>query len=133
MNVKNCPECGKLFMVNPSGMCPECYEKEEIYEHKIGEFLREHGKASVEEIHQATGVKEKIILRMLKSGRLLTEGLNLISYPCDTCGAPIYEGRLCSRCGSNFTKQVREVSRSNDANANARNGVRMYSKEDARK
>lgn len=128
MGVKNCPECGKLFMENPSGLCPACYKQEEIYEHKIGEYLREFGKSSVEEIHKATGVKEKVILRMLRSGRLFTEGQNLINYPCDMCGAPIYEGRLCSKCGSNFTKQVKEVWKTDDHAVESQRGVRMYTK-----
>jgi transposase-like protein len=115
-------------MENPSGMCPECYAQEEVYEHKIGEFLREFGKASIERIHEATGVSEKIILRMLKSGRLQAEGLNMIGYPCDMCGISIFEGRLCSKCGSNFTKQVKTVY-SDKNSTDAQRGVRMYTKD----
>jgi uncharacterized Zn finger protein (UPF0148 family) len=133
MDVKNCPECGKLFMQNPSGMCPACYAKEEVYEHKIGEYLREFGKASIEQIHEATGVSEKIILRMLKSGRLLVNGQSMISYPCDMCGIPIFEGRLCSKCSSSFTKQVQEVYRTNEYTADAQRGVRMYTNKDIKK
>jgi uncharacterized Zn finger protein (UPF0148 family) len=133
MGIKNCPECGKLFMENPSGLCPACYAAEEVYEHKIGEYLREFGKASIEQIHEATGVKEKIILRMLKSGRLLVDGLNMISYPCDMCGAPIYEGRLCSKCSSSFTKQVHEVYHSNEYTADSQRGVRMYTNQEPKK
>lgn len=116
-------------MENPSGLCPACYKQEEIYEHKIGEYLREFGKSSVEEIHKATGVKEKVILRMLKSGRLFAEGQNLVNYPCDMCGAPIYEGRLCSKCGSDFTKQVKEVWKTDERSVDSQRGVRMYTKD----
>jgi uncharacterized Zn finger protein (UPF0148 family) len=133
MSIKNCPECGKLFMENPSGLCPACYAEEEVYEHKIGEYLREYGKASIEQIHEATGVKEKIILRMLKSGRLLVDGVRMISYPCDMCGAPIFEGRLCSKCGSNFAKQVNEVYRINEPAADSQKGVRMYTSQEPKK
>jgi uncharacterized Zn finger protein (UPF0148 family) len=133
MGIKNCPECGKLYMENPSGLCPECYAQEEVYEHQIGEYLREHGKASVETIHKATGVKEKIILRMIRSGRLLVDGISLISYPCDMCGVPIYEGRICAKCGSSFTKQVKEVWREKDNYGSQRDGLRMYSKDEPKK
>ena len=120
-------------MENPSGLCPACYAQEEVYEHKIGEYLREFGKAPIEQIHEATGVSEKIILRMLKSGRLLVEGLNMISYPCDMCGASIYEGRLCSKCSSSFTKQVNDVYRGNEHTADAQRGVRMYTNQESKK
>lgn len=129
MGVKNCPECGKLYMENPSGMCPACYAQEEVYEHKIGDYLREFGKAPIERIHEATGVSEKIILRMLKSGRLLVEGLNLISYPCDMCGIPIFEGRICSKCNNNFTKQVKDSYQPDRNSMDAQRGVRMYTKD----
>lgn len=133
MSLKNCPECGKLYLENPSKLCPECYAREEVYEHQIGEYLREHGKASAEEIHQATGVKESIILRMLKSGRLLVDGVSLVSYPCDMCGTPIFENRLCSRCGSSFTQQVKETWQNKNDQESQRTGVRMYTKDKLQK
>lgn len=134
MSIKNCPECGKLFMENPSGICPACYAQEEVYEHKIGEYLREFGKASIEEIHKATGVKEKIILRMIKSGRLFVDGINMISYPCDTCGTAIFEGRLCSSCSSNFAKQVNDVyHKNNETPTDSQRGVRMYTSQETKK
>lgn len=75
MSIKNCLECGKLCIENPSKLCPDCYSQEEEHERVVGEFLRDTGKATIEEIHQATGVKERIIVRMLKSGRLFSDGL----------------------------------------------------------
>lgn len=120
-------------MENPSGLCPACYAEEEVYEHKIGEYLRDFGKASIEDIHKATGVKEKIILRMIKSGRLFVDGINTINYPCDMCGDPIIEGRLCSKCSSGFAKQVHEIQRNNEYTADAQRGVRMYSSQETKK
>ena len=128
MSIRNCLECGKLCLENPSKLCPECYAQEEVHEHTVGEFLREHGKATIEEIHEATGVKEKIIVRMLKSGRLFSDGL--VGYPCEMCRKPIYEGRLCSSCGSGYAEQVRQVSENRTAIEQQRSGVRMYTKDD---
>jgi len=130
MAIKNCSECGKIYLENPSKLCPECYAQEEIHEHKIGEYLREKGKATIEEIHQATGVKEKVIVRMLKSGRLFSEGL--IGYPCEMCQTIIYEGRLCTACGSGLMKQVQKVKDDidNSERSRQRDGLRMYTRED---
>lgn len=104
MGLKNCPECGKLFLENMSGICPECYREEEKEELKVIEFLHEKGKSSIEEIHQATGVKERTIFRMLKRGSFV--GIAGVSYKCENCGRPIYDGRLCSKCNKEFMKQV---------------------------
>lgn len=105
MGLKNCPECGRLFVENPSGMCPACYEKVEEDELKVVEYLRDTRKASLKEIHEATGVKEGIIMRMIKRGRLFSDFD--VTYPCESCGTPINEGKLCSRCSKGFLNQVK--------------------------
>jgi len=138
MGLRNCTECGKLCMENPSKLCLECYAQEEAHEHAIGEYLREHGKATIEQIYKATGVKEKVILRMLKSGRLFSDGL--IGYPCEMCRETIYDGRLCSNCSSGLVKQVQKVNENREYEQRAgqrtehqRTGLRMYTKDDPKK
>lgn len=105
MNLINCTECGNLCVETPSRLCPACVRLEEEAEDKVANFLRGTSRASLEEIHQATGVKHKVILRMLKRGRIFTDAI--ISYPCETCGEPITEGRVCDRCSHNFTSQLK--------------------------
>lgn len=107
MGLKNCPECGRLFVENASGLCPDCYQKVEDDELKVVEYLRSTSKASLQEIHEATGVKESIIMRMLKRGRLFSDFD--VTYPCESCGVPISEGRLCSRCSKGFLDQVKPM------------------------
>nr|NSL49207.1 flagellar protein [Dendrosporobacter quercicolus DSM 1736]SDM87684.1 hypothetical protein SAMN04488502_10882 [Dendrosporobacter quercicolus] len=124
MGLANCPECGKLYVENTSGLCPACYEVEEYEELKIVEFLREQGKASIEEICKATGVREKTILRMMKRGRF--KGTFDITYPCESCGANISEGRLCPACSKNITDQVKESNERRQEQD--RDGVRIYTK-----
>lgn len=131
MAIRNCLECGKICLDNPSKLCPECYEQEEQHEHAVGEFLRENGKATIEEIHQATGVKEKTIVRMLKSGRLFADGL--VGYPCETCRTPIYEGRLCPSCASGFGQQVNKMRNADEHAEHNRTGMRMYTKDEHKK
>ncbi len=130
MGLNNCAECGKICMENPSKLCPECYAQEEEHEHIIGEYLREQGKATLAEIHEATGVKERTIVRMLKSGRLFSQGL--IGYPCEMCRRPIYDGRLCTGCSSGLSKQVQQSHERRplgEASEHERTGIRMYTKD----
>lgn len=106
MGLKNCPECGRLFLENATGLCPACFQQVEEDENKVVEYMREVRKASLQEIHEATGVKESIIMRMLKRGRLFSDFT--VTYPCETCGTQITEGRLCSKCSNNFLKQIKK-------------------------
>ena len=108
MALKNCSDCGKIYVENVSGLCPECLDKEEEQERLIIDFLRKKEKASVEEIHRETGVKERTILRMMKKGRFLNYGD--IAYKCESCDNLITEGRVCDECGRNILKQVDEVN-----------------------
>lgn len=103
MGLANCPECGKLYVENAARVCPECYRRQEDDAERVMEYLRDADKATLEEIHQATGVKHKIILRLLHSGRIM--GSN-ISYPCETCGTLISTGRLCDKCSRNILEQI---------------------------
>ena len=106
MNLKNCIECGNIMVENPSGLCPNCIRDEEEAEDKVAEFLRDTRRASAEEIAKGTGVKLKIILRMLKRGRITSDAQ--ISYPCETCGAQIAEGRVCDQCAKGINDQIKK-------------------------
>lgn len=104
MGLSNCPECGKLYIENLAKLCMECYEKEEKDADKVVEFLREHPKSHINDVHEATGVKHKVILRMLKKGRVI--GDISVEYPCESCGKSIIEGRLCNSCSQNILSQI---------------------------
>lgn len=105
--LNNCPECGKLYVENPMKLCPECQKKELEAEDKVAQYLRGVKRSSIEEIAAATGVKEKIILRMINRGRIIGEFD--ITYPCEICGAPITEGRVCAKCSKNITDQLQPI------------------------
>ena len=106
MNIGNCPECGKLYVKTAAGTCPDCYQLEEEQQAVVAEYVRDHPKSSVDEIHEATGVKEKTIFRMIKSGRFVD---SMIAYPCEMCGQAISEGRFCQKCNQNLIQQVKEA------------------------
>lgn len=105
VGLANCKECGKLFVQNPSGLCPDCYRLEEEQEEKVAGYLRNNRRASISEINEATGVPERIILKMVKKGRIT--GDIQVEYPCESCGKPILEGRVCGECGKRVLDQVK--------------------------
>jgi len=105
MGLSNCPECGKVYVENPARLCPACYEQEEKDADAVAEFVRDHPRSHINEVHEATGVKHKVILRMLKKGRIT--GAVTLAYPCESCSAPITEGRLCLACSNNILSQIK--------------------------
>ena len=105
MGLANCKECGKLYMQTAAGLCPDCFRLEEESEQKVALYLRDHSRASITEVHEATKVPEKIILKMIKKGRIT--GDIQISYPCESCGKPITEGRVCQDCGRRVLDQFK--------------------------
>lgn len=105
MGIANCPQCGKVFVENPSGICPDCYAQEEKDTYLVGEYLRDHPKSHIQEVHEETGVAIKVIMRMIKKGRVI--GDYDLSYPCESCGAPITHGRVCDTCSNKILGQLR--------------------------
>lgn len=105
MGLANCRECGKLYVQNPAGLCPDCYRIEEENEEIVAKYLRDNRRASITQVHEATGVAEKTILKMIKKGRIT--GDIQVEYPCETCGRPILEGRVCAECGRRVLEQVK--------------------------
>lgn len=106
MGLANCPQCGRLYVENAANLCQACYAEEEKAETIVAEFLREvKSKATIDEIQEATGVEHKVILRMMKKGRVFSEFP--IEYPCEHCGSPITEGNLCSSCSKGILDQIK--------------------------
>ena len=91
MGLANCKECGKVYMQNLAGLCPDCYKVQEDKELQVAHYLQDHGQASISEIREATGVSETTILKMLRKGRI--SGEPSASYPSGKGGKPILEGR----------------------------------------
>jgi hypothetical protein len=68
--LRNCLECGKLFEHVFLPRCPECVEKEARELKLVKEYLQDHPLKGIGDIHEATGVSLKAILRMQKEGTL---------------------------------------------------------------
>lgn len=105
--LKNCPRCGKLFMDMGHKICPACIEAEQADEDKAADYVREHPKATVKEIARETGVKEQLIMKMVRQGRFVSATGIEISYPCEHCGKLITNGRLCDGCNRALITEVK--------------------------
>ena len=103
-DIRNCPECGKLFTFVRTNLCPECKEKVEDQFEIVKQYLLRHPRANIPEIAEATGVPDKTITGYIRDGRIVVgavtedSGLN-----CELCGTPIKTGRFCETCGKKLS------------------------------
>ncbi|GEL78714.1 TIGR03826 family flagellar region protein [Tenuibacillus multivorans] len=98
----NCPRCGNLFVKGRIDVCNNCYKEEEEKFETVYQFIRQkkNRMATVLEVSEATGVREKLIMKWVKQRRLRPTQFPNLSYGCERCGNPIYEGKLCKNCVS---------------------------------
>ena len=107
--LKNCPECGKLFMDMGTRICRDCLDKEEELMMKISSFVRDNPHSTIKEIVDGVeGAKEKVVRRMIKEGRFVQDGVE-IEYPCEKCGKLIHHGRFCPKCDEALKKDMVKV------------------------
>ena len=105
--LKNCPECGKVFLDNGGGYCPACMKQREEQKAAITSFLRDHPEADMDEICRTLGVKKSLVIYMLQPGRL--DGLEVrVNYPCASCGTMIQSGRYCRACGKQLADELED-------------------------
>ena len=109
--LKNCPECGKLFMDMGSRICRDCLEREDELMVQVSSFVRDHPHSTIKDIVEGVeGVKERLVRRMIKEGRFVQDGID-ISYPCEKCGKPILRGRFCDTCDAEIKKDVMKAQK----------------------
>lgn len=109
MELRNCPECGKLFTFLSRNLCPECVALEDEYIRKIQQYLDDQGGATVTEISDGTGIPEEKIISLLREGRLIIRGEAYL-LECERCGEPIRTGRYCASCRASLEASLKGSS-----------------------
>lgn len=109
MELINCPNCNDIFVKNQfRDLCPKCWKKEEEDFQIINQFMRkrENRAATIEQVVTQTGVKEELILKFIKKGRLQLTHFPNLGYPCDKCGRIIRTGKLCEGCAGELREDL---------------------------
>lgn len=110
LNIKNCPQCGRVFAVGIHEICPACVkELEEQYE-LCAKYLRENRGATMSQLSEETGVSMNQITRFIREGRISLADLPNMGYPCDVCQTQIRDGVMCDSCRKRFSKDVQGVN-----------------------
>ncbi len=107
----NCPNCGNLFLKGPATVCASCYEKEEEQFQTVYKFIqkKKNRTAQIHEVSEATGVEEKIIRKWVKERRIHPADFPNMNYPCERCGEPIQEGKICDKCQTQLYEDLQEL------------------------
>src|SRR5690625_7876288 len=81
----NCAQCGEVFAKSLRDICPRCYREEEEAFEIVYRFLmkRKNREATMNEIVEATKVKEELIIKFIKQKRLRTSQFPQLAYPCE--------------------------------------------------
>jgi len=108
-NIQNCPRCGKIFIKGIKEVCPTCDRKIEDEYMKCVEYLRENRMSNMYQLSDATDVSVKQITKFIKEGRISVADLPKLNYPCESCGEPIREGKLCSSCRNWLEKGIKQA------------------------
>jgi flagellar operon protein (TIGR03826 family) len=113
MNLRNCPQCGKLYVHSLRSLCPECLKKDEENFDRVRDFIYTNPQASLEEVSEETGVSTKNILEYLKEGRLMLRSNNVnILLSCEVCDEPILSGKLCEKCSGKLKREFTSRNKS---------------------
>lgn len=104
----NCMNCGKLYVRVTRTICQDCYKEEEKKFRIVYDFMkkRTNREATISEIHEGTGVEEELIIKFVKEKRLRANQFPNLNYPCERCGDPITDGKLCTSCSKTLTKEL---------------------------
>jgi len=100
MELANCVRCGSVFAKGLRNICKKCYQEEEDAFQAVYKFLtvRKNRQATILEIVDATDVDEDLIIKFIKEKRLRASDFPNLMYPCEKCGNPILDGKLCNTC-----------------------------------
>jgi flagellar operon protein (TIGR03826 family) len=113
MELRNCPECGKIFTFIKTNLCPECKQKLDDQFELVKGYLQKNPRANIQQVSEDTGVSEKNITEYLRDGRIITGSANKnLGLTCELCGAPISIGRFCQACGKKLTEGFKESAAS---------------------
>ena len=99
MALINCQNCGTVFVGDSGLLCPKCSAEDEKSFNQLKKYLAENPDVSAEKAAEAVGVDIKVILRLLRNGRLEVKRPKGEA-SCLGCGISISSGFYCPQCSA---------------------------------
>lgn len=98
MPIANCKRCGRIYNRIRRDICSDCIVEEDRAFHVVRDYLKDHRDASLSDLSQGTDVDGKLIISMIRDGRLILRDNPNLFYQCERCGNPTQVGRFCAHC-----------------------------------
>ncbi len=110
--IKKCAICGKLFHSLGTNICAPCSQQADQDFLKVREYIYDKTEnVSITDILQNTGVPEKIVLYLMREGRIAQKQIaETGKLKCAVCGTAITSGKLCLKCSAVWSAQNNKVS-----------------------
>ncbi len=68
--IGGCERCGKMVVLTKFTLCYDCRKQEKEEVDKALDFLKTHRGATLQMVADATGVDPKLVLRLIRGGRV---------------------------------------------------------------
>lgn len=101
MGLENCPNCNAIFVRTKfKDVCDNCKKEEDKQFDKVYSFIRKSSNrtATMEQVVEETGVEEELIIKFIKTGKLRISQFPNLGIPCEKCGTPTKNGKICDDC-----------------------------------
>lgn len=102
---RQCKMCGQIFRYMGNMFCGNCLREMDEQFRIIKDLLYKNPNFTINQVVEETGVDEKIILYLLREGRLEMKAADGMIV-CESCGYPIQSGRLCKKCSSELSSAL---------------------------
>jgi len=129
LQLKNCSWCGKVFAHAGDNVCPACRKQEDEDFDRVYDYLKKERAATIDEVHEETGVEKSRIIKFIRQGRFIAEdGKRFdIFVECENCGDPIREGRYCDKCAKTLQQEIEaQTGKEQPRSVRKKKGGRMY-------
>ena len=113
--LKNCSNCGKLFIqIHAEKLCRECTIQEEEKQREIMDYIHDHQGCSITEVIENLNVSKKLINNMINKGFFGNLKRSRSSYTCQSCGKPINVGNTyCRECLKRLRSETKKMAEQN--------------------
>lgn len=124
----NCIKCGRAFLwTGGRKVCPQCLEEEERDFEKVYNYLRDHPRATIKEIVEATEVDEDEILEFIRQGRIQLKFTDVAGkLRCKRCGEPIASGEYCPKCLKELQDSISKIQADLEREGEKKERAKMY-------
>lgn len=86
--------------------CENCMAIEYDDYGKVRKYIEEHRGATVRDIEQATGIRQRTVMQLLKDDRIEVAQNSKLFLHCEICGQDIRSGSICNRCEAEKQRNI---------------------------